>query len=172
MNSLEILKNLSQIHAHTVGVFPADQIPRVWTKPTAFVFNTDDHTRPGMHWVAVYVNSSNIGYYFDSYGMPPFVPEHINRLRKNCKHFRWNVKQLQSETSDVCGQYCIMFLQNMSNGISMRVFLDNFSADTNKNDAIARNYIRCSKNVDVDFSGYGGCIVRYLQNCSSKMSLV
>ncbi|CAB0044380.1 unnamed protein product [Trichogramma brassicae] len=50
MNSLEISRMLSRISDHTVGVFPADRIPKVWTKPTAFILNTDDHTKPGMHW--------------------------------------------------------------------------------------------------------------------------
>ena len=71
----------------TVGVFPADQIPWVWTKPTAFVVNTDHHTRPVMHWVAVYVNKSCDGLYFDSLGISPVIPDHINRLQKILNHF-------------------------------------------------------------------------------------
>lgn len=153
-------------------MFPADQIPRTWMKPTAFVFNTDKHTKPGMHWVAIYVDCNNEGYYFDSYGIPPFVPDHINRLRKNCKHFRWNVKQLQSETSDVCGQFCLMFLHYMSNGSGFKSFLRNFSDDLKKNDSIARSFVTTKTLAKYNFSGNGGCLVHYLQSSCSKISLL
>lgn len=135
------------------------------------VINTDPHTKPGMHWIAIYVDSSGHGLFFDSYGNPPFVPDHINRLRKNCKTFRWNSLQLQSPLSDVCGQFCIMFLQYMSNGLGFEKFISNFSDDLKKNDAIARNFVR-SRHVTDTFVGSGGCAVRCLQNCASKMSLL
>lgn len=144
----------------------------MWTKPTAFVFNTDDHTKSGMHWVAVYVNESNNGWYFDSYGLPPFVPDHINRLRRNCKHFRWNSIQLQSESSDVCGQYCLMFLYYMSSGLGMEKFLNNFSADLEKNDELVRQRIKLARDIRA-CTWSGGCIVNCLQSSSSsKMSLL
>ena len=101
----------------------ADQIPRVWMKPTAFVVNTD----------------------------------HINRLRKNCKSkmFRWNSVQLQSDTSDVCGQYCIMFLRYMCKSLSIEKFLINFSKNLVKNDDIVRSFVQY-ENVDANFVGNSG----------------
>lgn len=149
----------------------------MWTKPTAFIVNTDDHTRSGMHWVAMYADKSCSAFYFDSFGLPPFIPDHINRLRKNCKQFRWNNVRLQSDSSDVCGQYCIMFLHYMSAGLGFEKFLENFSADNlRKNDDVVRRYVCCrekkKKIADDDFIGSGGCIVRCLQSCSSKMSLL
>ena len=129
MNSLEILKKLVTIRDHKEGVFPAGQIPRVWTKSTAFVINTNDHTKPGTHWICVYVDKKGVGCYFDSYGLPPIRPEYINRLRKNCKRYSWNTVQLQSETSNVCSHFCVMFLRCMSNGVSRKTFQKKFSAD-------------------------------------------
>lgn len=171
MNSLEILKSLAAIRFHTVGVFPADQIPRVWTKPTAFVFNIDGHKKPGSHWVCVYVNKSDIGWYFDSFGLPPIKPEFINRLRKNCKRFHWNTVQLQSETSNACGQFCIMFLFCMSAGLSMKQFLKKFYADPEQNEAIVKKFIK--RNLSSGkFRGYGKCFVRCSQNSCAKMSLL
>ena len=135
-NGIQILKILSPIQTHTVGVFPADQIPRLWTKPTAFIINTDDHTKPGMHWVAFYVDKFSNGLYTDSFGLPPIISDHINRLRKNSKTFRWNAIQLQNDGSDVCGKYCIMFLYYMSHGLGFKKFLDNFSENLEKNDNV------------------------------------
>ena len=170
MDSLQILEILSRFQSHTVGVFPADQILRVWSKPTALVVNTGDHKRPDMHWVAVYVNKSCDGLYFDSFGIPPVIPDHINRLRKNFKSFRWNTVQLQSDT-DVCGQYCIMFLSYMCKGLGFEKFLDNFSKNLVKNDDIVRSFVQY-KNVDANFLGNSGRFFRYIQRGSSKMSLL
>ena len=49
------------------GVFAADQISRVWTIPTAFIFNTQRHNKLGLHWVAIYVNENGDAWYFDSF---------------------------------------------------------------------------------------------------------
>ena len=172
MDSLEVLKSLLSIPDHCVGVFPADQIPRVWTCPTAYVFNTDDHRKPGTHWVSIYVDTKRNGYYFDSYGIEPMVPDHINRLRKNCKQFRCNTVQLQSLTSNVCGQFCIMFLHYMCAGMGVKKFMENFSTNLFRNDEIARNFVS-RKSTKKNFIGNGGsCNVRFLQNSCCKMSLL
>jgi len=80
-----------------------------------------------MHWVAIHVDSYGYGHYFDSYGIPPFMSDHIKSLRKTCKRFRWSSKQLQSETSDVCGQFCLMFSHYMTNGSGFAVLLCSFN---------------------------------------------
>ena len=109
MNSLDILDTLRTLPVQTYGVYPSDQIPKVWTKPTIIFSNTEDHTKRGKHWIAMYVDKRGNGYYFDSFGQSPFVPDHIQRLRKNCSNFRFNTKKMQSDNSEVCGQFCVMF---------------------------------------------------------------
>ena len=138
-------------------------------KPTGFVVNTDNHTKSGMHWIAIYADTADNILYFDSFGLPPLIPDHINRIRKNCKQFRWNVTRIQGDSSDVCGQYCIMFLTYMYNGLGFNKFIENFSDDFKRNDDIARRFVSLK---NTNFTGNGGCIVRCLQNCSSKMSLM
>lgn len=140
MNSLQILHALRDIKNHTVGVYPADRIPKVWAKPTAFVVNTDGHKQPGTHWVAMYVNRDGHGCYFDSYGLPPVIPQHLQRLRRNCKFFRYSAKQLQGPESQLCGHYCVMFLHFMSTGLGIHRFRSAFSNDLSKNDKIVYDY--------------------------------
>ena len=107
--------------------------------------------------------------YFDSYGIPPFVADHIKRLRKNCKQFRWNAVRLQSDSSDVCGQYCLMFLYFMSSGVGFQEFLNHFSADFDKNDELVQRFIKY-KNADDAFVGNGSlCNQRCLQMCRAKL---
>lgn len=131
---------LSRIRGHTVGVFAADRIPRIWSKPAAFVFNTERHNKSGSHWVAIYVSKEGRGWYFDSFGRPPMIPEYRDRIARNCHAFTWNKQSLQSDFSNVCGQYCIMFLHYMSTGMGIKRFLENFSHNARSNDEIARRY--------------------------------
>ena len=83
---------LSRIPTRAVGVFAADQIPLVWTRLTPFIFNTQRHNKPGLHWVAIFANKNGDAWYFDSFGVPPYIPDHINRIRRNVIKFRWKFK--------------------------------------------------------------------------------
>ncbi|KAL6423085.1 hypothetical protein ACFW04_010516 [Cataglyphis niger] len=62
------------------GVYPADRVPRVWTRSTAIVANTDEHNRPGEHWVAFFLDEHGSATYFDSYGISPLTILTIGRV--------------------------------------------------------------------------------------------
>jgi hypothetical protein len=58
------------------SVFPSDLLPKY---PVALsgtlIVNTDPHTESGSHRFAIHFQSrSSTAYYFDSYGLPPFIP--------------------------------------------------------------------------------------------------
>ena len=122
-------------------MFPADSIVQKWTEPCAFVFNTDDHTKIGTHWVAIYVGRNNKGWYFDSYGQPPLNRHHLRVIRKNCQQLRWNTTELLSFESANCGHFCIMFLHFLSSLKTMRQFLRTFSTDLQANDRISTRFV-------------------------------
>lgn len=171
MDSLEIYHILTNLPNHTIGVYPSDMIPETWEKPVAFVFNTDSSRKPGAHWVAAYVDEKSRGHYFDSYGLKPQIPDHIARLRKNCKTLRYNDLQLQSVSSDVCGHFCIMFLYFMASGIGFHEFINMFSRDTQQNDDIVREFVEnlitqktASKSKSTQSGGRGFC----KQACRAK----
>lgn len=142
MNTEQLLQALRGIKSRTVGVYPADRIPEVWAKPAAIVANTDGHKQPGTHWVAMYVSRDGRGWYFDSYGIPPIIPQHLRRLRQNCKFFHYNAIQLQGPESQTCGHYCVMFLHFMSTGLGIHRFRSAFSTDLTKNDEIVYDYYK------------------------------
>nr|XP_012234630.1 PREDICTED: uncharacterized protein LOC105679277 [Linepithema humile] len=75
MNSLEILHALHRLNVRYAAVYPADRLPRVWTRSTAIVANTDEHNRPERHWVP-----------FTSTSM---VPAHISIVTES-RHTRIN----------------------------------------------------------------------------------
>ena len=71
MISSEIFEKLQGLRAD-IGVFAKDGIipPKTSTR-TAYVCNTDPHTKKGQHWIAIYIDEDDSGYFFDSYGLPP-----------------------------------------------------------------------------------------------------
>ena len=103
MNSLQLQQALRHIPAQTLGVFPANKIPIMLTRPCALVANVDESHKPGSHWVAIYIDKHGHGVFFDNYGLPPSVPHHINRLRRNCVVYDWNMQQLQCLDSTCVG---------------------------------------------------------------------
>lgn len=47
------------------GVFPSDMLPHA--SSGTFIVNTDAHTEPGTHWLAIHLDKRSLtGYYFDS----------------------------------------------------------------------------------------------------------
>lgn len=164
MNTLQILAALESIPANFKGVYPADQIPRIWARPAALVFNTDDHNKPGTHWVAIYVNKEGRGLYFDSYGYPPIIKKHAECIRRNCTFFEWNTFRLQNEASYVCGHYCIMFLHFMSSGLGSDVFINLFTTDLYANDRIVEKYYKSYVNKNVS----NATLIKHIQYCSKQ----
>jgi hypothetical protein len=57
MNTMEIKLCFDQydfLDRRTLGVFAADNLPRMEITPCCFIANTDDSKNPGRHWVAFY----------------------------------------------------------------------------------------------------------------------
>lgn len=179
MNTKDIARAIQDLpNARTIGVFAADRIPQKIDLPAAIIANTDEHYKPGQHWVAMYINSSGRGKYFDSYGVPPYSKHIIRSLRRNCKKYICNSKSFQSIDSEVCGQYCVFFLYCMCRGWSLKKFSSLFTNDSYNNDKIIlrlynkyvrniKHYQRIRRNIKPfpdNNIGHGGII----QSCVSK----
>lgn len=132
------------------GVFASDTLPRsVSHFPACFIVNTDPIRKSGTHWQAIFIDKDRRGEFFDSYGMAPYIRDHVIFLDKMCKSYKYNRQDLQSIDSAVCGQYCVMNLLFKAHGYTLNYFLDCFfSADCVKNDVIeSKMFKRYSKNV-------------------------
>ena len=71
MDTVQILKILKKVMGpNFIGGFPSDKLPEPKQKPFGMVVNLDPSTKPGSHWVAIYVSEFNVSEYFDSYGFP------------------------------------------------------------------------------------------------------
>lgn len=95
---------------HTVGVYAADRLPSHFNKPAAIVVHSENSDTEIGHWLAIYLPKRGHPYYFDSYGLDPYVPNHINFLKRHAKKAYVNKQCFQSLDSKVCGGYCLLFL--------------------------------------------------------------
>jgi hypothetical protein len=141
LNAYQIRRAMRQ-NKNFLGVFAADALPL--KKHGGIIVNTDASHLPGTHWVAMFVDKQGKCEYFDSYGLPPMVQEHIDYLQK-CKY---NNTTLQSLTSVLCGHYCMLYLDSKFRGLSMNQFLKQMKKENqDSNDAFA--FIRFRKRFGV-----------------------
>ena len=139
MNTIEIINELKDIECFK-GVLPLDKLRsmKINQKPFAIIINLDYSNEPGSHWVTLFIDENNEGYYFDSFGFPNFSNEMLYFLRNNkINKINFNKYFIQSKNSDNCGAYCVLFVKMLCNGYSMREFLNLFSNNTEENDEIS-----------------------------------
>ena len=107
-----------------LGVFPSDLLPQTPVAQSGtLIVNTDPHTKGGSHWLAVHLQSRCLSYYFDSYGLPPFIPSIQSFINRNCIVWDYNAIQLQGPSSTVCGKYCCLFTLYMDRVYIPRQFV-------------------------------------------------
>ena len=76
MNSRQlcwILSNDKVTSRNFKGVYALDEIKHIKqiSFPSAYVFNLDPSYKPGVHWVAVFIDRKGLPEYFDSFACPP-----------------------------------------------------------------------------------------------------
>lgn len=122
------------------GVYASDQLPNKLFTPVGLIINTDPSSMKGMHWVAIYINDKGKLFYFDSYGLEPFVKSIQRFICKNVQRsYQYNDLSMQGLNSNVCGQYCILFLYAMMKGKNMKQFQSAFQKhSTSENDKFVR----------------------------------
>lgn len=133
MYSDDIDDFLSVLNVKHHGVYASDRLPRAVSTPAAIVVNTDPHTRGGTHWLAIFIDEKGELDFFDSYGRPP-VKLFTSFIRRNSKVARFTTYSIQDISSDVCGQYCLVFLYFRTNGVKLNDFLDLFTNNPLEND--------------------------------------
>ncbi len=92
------------------------------------IFNTDKHTQPGSHWVAMFIDMKKQDiYYFDSYADE--APREIEKLGKKIqmqsetfgKKYKYIENKKRHQWSDSeCGMYCLHFIIELVKGVSFK----------------------------------------------------
>ena len=84
----------------------------------------DEYADIGTHWIALFCKRSEI-VYFDSFG-DEHVPEEIKEFIRN-KNIIANIFLVQSNSSIMCGYFCIWFIDFMLAGKKLTDFTSFFS---------------------------------------------
>jgi hypothetical protein len=103
-------------------------LPHSVTQPSNVIVNSDAHTQTGTHWLAIRLDPrSSTAYYFDSYGVSPYIPDIHSFLRRNCTVLNYNKLLLQGPMSTICGKYCSLFAPYLDKCYSGKQFVGLFT---------------------------------------------
>ena len=150
------------LNAFYLGAFPADIFPPISKKtPCCWIWNTDEQSEDGRHWVAIWVDEKTM-YFFDSFAKPlsfykrEYWRKYAKKINRKFKIVR--TRQLQAKNTFVCGNWSLLYLHNMSRGKKDKIKINNKLK--------IRNDIQLSKIIRVKF----GEIIQktYSEKCKSK----
>ena len=111
-----------------LGALPSDLLPHSITQSSTVIVNTDSHTQSGSHWLAIRLEPrSSTAFYFDSYGLSPYIHDIQSFLRRNCTVLNYNNAQLKAPMSTVCGKYCCPFALYVDRGYTGKQFVGLFT---------------------------------------------
>ena len=129
MNTIQINKSFLK-NKKFKGVFPCDCLPSAdFILPYALVVNTDPSSKPGTHWVALYVDKDNHAEFFDSFGRPLLNRFIVDFVDDNCSSACWSTSCIQSEFSIKCGQFALGFIKARLQGVSAADFISLFTTE-------------------------------------------
>ena len=110
-----------------VGVLAKDCLPKtgIVRYPAAFVCNTQASDKPGQHWICMFRQG-----------------EFVYFLEKNSVTWSFNEKTLQSPLSNVCGQFCVMYLLHRCRGLTTKTIVNGFGNDLVNNDCSVFDFVK------------------------------
>ena len=129
-----------------VGIYSKDELPKR-VKVGSYIVNLQDSTDgQGSHWCLIKIFDKKNAIWFDSFGQA--LPLEVLSFLKHYKPVPYSNRHIQNIDSSRCGLYCIACDRYMST-IKRRSmleqfddFLNMFTADTKKNDAILVGYLK------------------------------
>ena len=121
------LKSHKSTQKSFFGIYAFDKLPKIDKlrklnkdqKQIYLIINTHPFNKPGEHWFAVCIQNAkgkNIpNEYFDSYGKKPH-PKIVSYLEN---FVLFSKKQIQSEFTTTCGQWCMYYILFKNHGGSL-----------------------------------------------------
>ena len=142
MNTSQLNASLKSINFFA-GTFPCDSLPKDLSprrKPCALIVNTDPNGAKGEHWTVLILEADGSGEYFDSFGLPPMVPQVYKYLNLQCPSgFAYSCQTLQHPEAVTCGLYCVSFIKHRAEGGSLLQFLQKFTRNLDTNEQILKS---------------------------------
>ena len=124
----QFLKNNDYTKRYFLGTYPACKVPTSRKKVFCFITNTDEHDKPGKHWVAWFVRGKEVTF-FDSFGRSPFnsaFPHDFIDFSEKFEKCKFISNPVQEPGSPWCGLHCIHFIFMMCVGLDVGDFLKNY----------------------------------------------
>lgn len=135
------------MRSKVLGVYALDRLPvRQKELPYGLIANTETHDKRGKHWIAMYFSKEG-GEFFDSYGHKPEYFSYVfsSYLSRNTTVVNYNKIRIQSYSTDVCGEYCLLYLLYRCRNLRMNDFMQLFEKNLDlENDSFVRQYINDS----------------------------
>jgi hypothetical protein len=97
------------------------------------------------HWIIIFIDKTNKIYYMDSAGVPSYKEhkEIYTFIKKQQKKLIFTPVQIQSEKSDLCGLFVLVYLWWRSNGLSHKSYFDLFDTkNLSKNDKTVKTLFK------------------------------
>ena len=140
-----ILSNDKVTSRNFKGVYALDEIKHIHqiSFPSAFVFNLDPSYKPGVHWVAVYIDMEGLPEYFDSFGRP--LPREIKDfLCTYAESWNYNHVPVQELYSTTCGQFVVLYIYQRCSGLTLKSMLQKYFNPHAKimNDVLVRDFVK------------------------------
>ena len=91
-----------------ISTFSKNNVPKLKNNQSTIVNLANSYDK-GIHWISIKFINNKL-FYFDSYGIP-YVHDVIRKKYPNSKIIT-NIYRIQSDSSNECGKFCIMFIQS------------------------------------------------------------
>jgi len=126
-----------------------DELAKLKPKSGNYIINLQSSTHgDGTHWTALNIKDDS-AVFFDSFGAPPSTEVIRFCSHGKKRHLAFNNWIIQDLKSENCGSFCIAFLKflndstcSCSNFKKMNEFVNGFSNDTKKNDAVLASFFQ------------------------------
>ena len=103
----------------------------------------DPSYKPGVHWVAVYIDRKGHPEYFDSFGRPR--PREIKDFLFTCaESWNYNDVPVQELYSTTCGQFVVFYIYQRCSGLTLKSILRKYFNSQAKimNDVLVRDFVK------------------------------
>ena len=127
------------------GVYALHEIEHIKqiSFPSPNVFNLDPSYKPGVHWVAVYIDGKGLPEYLDSFGRPP--PREIKDfLSTYAESWNYNHIPVQELYSTTCGQFVVFYVYQRCSGLTLESIIRKYFNPHAKimNDVLVRDFVK------------------------------
>jgi hypothetical protein len=169
MNTYQILSIIHgepSLKSSCLGVYAADDLPKILPIGKSLICNVDLKLQRGSHWLAMLRSSPRCVEFFDSFGRKPenYWPFWKKYLEQFATTVLYNPYSLQQTGSDVCGFYCICFLLFRLKGWSFSEILNSlFQHKPCENDIFVELFVENFVDEDI-LPGFPA----YVQTCTPK----